>query len=174
MQPRRSLFSVAGRIPRGRYWLGVLLLFLWTGLVLVVALTVASGTLAAIVLGLGMPPAVFAGVSLAIRRLHDRDKSGWWVILYLFVPGVLDQWARQGDLGNGSFLLHGFSLLISTWWLVEFGFMRGTVGPNRFGPDPVDGPEAGLPAEPGLPADAAPDTWQPDNDRPDAAVPLTR
>ena len=54
-------------------------------------------------------------VSLAadVKRYHDVDKSGWWVLI-LLVPVV------------------GF-----VWFLIECGFQRGTSGPNRFGPDPL-------------------------------------
>jgi uncharacterized membrane protein YhaH (DUF805 family) len=30
----------------------------------------------------------------------------------------------------------------SVWLFVELGFLRGTRGPNRFGPDPLGNPEA--------------------------------
>ena len=52
------------------------------------------------------------GLAVSIRRLHDRDKSGWWVLL-AFIP-----------------LIGAIILLI---WFI----MRGTQGPNRFGPDPL-------------------------------------
>lgn len=32
------------------------------------------------------------------------------------------------------------SLAISIWALVELGFLRGTVGANRYGPDPLASP----------------------------------
>lgn len=50
---------------------------------------------------------------MQIKRWHDLDKSGWWVLIN-FIPIV-------GGL----------------WCLVECGFLKGTVGPNRFGPDPL-------------------------------------
>ncbi len=54
------------------------------------------------------------GLAISVRRLHDLDKSGWWVLLN-FIP------------------LIGIIILI-VWFC-----MRGTVGSNRFGPDPLDG-----------------------------------
>ena len=54
------------------------------------------------------------GLMLTIRRLHDLDKPTWWCI-GMIVPIV-------------NFLLF-FSLL----------FYKGTMGPNRYGPDPLDG-----------------------------------
>lgn len=51
--------------------------------------------------------------ALQIKRWHDRDKSGLWMLI-VFVPfiGVL-------------------------WSLIELGFLRGSAGRNRFGPDPL-------------------------------------
>ena len=51
------------------------------------------------------------------KRWHDRDKSGWWALLNL-IPVI-------GTL----------------WILIECGFLRGTYGGNRFGPDPLGPPE---------------------------------
>lgn len=51
-------------------------------------------------------------LSVSVRRLHDIDKSGWWLLI-LLVPLV------------------GFIVLI------VFQCIEGTRGPNRFGPDPI-------------------------------------
>jgi uncharacterized membrane protein YhaH (DUF805 family) len=59
-------------------------------------------------------------LAVTIRRLHDRDMSGWWylgVIVLSFIPLV--------------------GMLVSLAFLVIM-FLPGTVGPNRFGPDPKD------------------------------------
>lgn len=58
---------------------------------------------------------------MAIKRYHDRDKSGAWVLIQL-VPFV------------GPF-----------WYVIEAGCLRGTVGPNRYGPDPLGGSAYGQP-----------------------------
>ncbi len=52
------------------------------------------------------------GIAVAIRRLHDLDRSGWWVFL-VCIP------------------------LIGAIVLIIWYCSRGTVGPNRFGPDPL-------------------------------------
>ena len=41
-----------------------------------------------------------------------------------------------------SFVLGLASFVISIWGLVELGFLRGTVGPNPYGPDPLQAPAA--------------------------------
>lgn len=57
-------------------------------------------------------------ISVAVRRLHDTDRSGWWWWIIL-IP------------------LIGWIILI-VWYAT-----KGTDGPNRFGPDPLDGPSSG-------------------------------
>ena len=73
----------------------------------VASFSAQGGPISALVsLGLFLP-----GLAVAMRRLHDVDRSGWWLLL-AFVP------------------LIGIIVLI-VWWCTE-----GTRGPNRFGPDP--------------------------------------
>jgi uncharacterized membrane protein YhaH (DUF805 family) len=75
----------------------------------------------------------------SIKRLHDCDKSGWWIVPFLIIPGLNGQFGdRLGlgdtwvasclDLASGILLLCGF---------IRLGFLKGTGGPNRFGPDPL-------------------------------------
>lgn len=52
-------------------------------------------------------------LAVAVRRLHDQDKSGWWILI-------------------------GFVPFIGGIWLLVLYFMDGTPGPNRFGPDPKE------------------------------------
>ena len=59
---------------------------------------------------------VLCSFAVTAKRWHDRDKSGWWVLMG-FVPVV-------GTI----------------WMLVECGCLKGTDGGNRFGPDPL-GPD---------------------------------
>jgi uncharacterized membrane protein YhaH (DUF805 family) len=56
---------------------------------------------------------LWAGIALSIKRWHDRNKSGWWILIG-FVP-----------------------LIGGLWVLIECGFLKGTDGPNNYGPDPL-------------------------------------
>ena len=84
--------------------------------------------------------------ALSVKRLHDRDRGGWWLlwqILVITVAVILIVVAiavpkEQGALWYalaGAAGLAAFA--ISVWLFIEIGFMRGTQGPNRFGPDPL-------------------------------------
>jgi uncharacterized membrane protein YhaH (DUF805 family) len=83
----------------------------------------------------------FAWLAVAIKRLHDRDKSAWWLLLFYIVPAILQTIAHYTDrTGTGAvevrLILVLACLFIFIWYLVELGFLRGTTGPNRYGPDP--------------------------------------
>lgn len=128
---REKYITFSGRASRSEFWW--FMLFYW--LVLVGVSFLVFGVFGA----LGGPgnggfggPGVFLvlfGIvflalflpllSVTVRRLHDRDMSGWWYL------GVL-------ILGQVPYL----GVLISIGFLVLMA-LKGTDGPNRFGPDPL-------------------------------------
>ena len=97
---------------------------------------------------------IYLQLAVAVKRCHDRNKSGWWCLLFL--PSILAaiyvnySLFRNGILsvtelmGEPAFLtayvilaIAGFGAFV--WWLIDLGVLKGTVGPNRFGPDPLAG-----------------------------------
>jgi uncharacterized membrane protein YhaH (DUF805 family) len=81
-------------------------------------------------------PLIWIGLAIGAKRLHDRDKSAWWLLLFYLAPSVLSGAANHaGDVGFSILYLASFA--ITVWAFVELGCLRGTVGPNRFGPDPL-------------------------------------
>ncbi|WP_158811157.1 DUF805 domain-containing protein [Beijerinckia sp. L45] len=128
-----TAFSATGRFTRLSYWkntlgLGCLyLIFFGIFYVLMAQGKDGSETLTALqvfiiaVMIVGSILYLWINTCIAIKRLHDRNKSGWWFLL-AFVPYV-------GGL----------------WLLIECGMLRGTAGPNRFGPDPL-GRQASTPS----------------------------
>lgn len=82
---------------------------------------------------------LFSWIFLAtgIKRLHDRNRSGWWIVAFFFVPGLFGQFSDLLPDSNWSL---PFSLAASSLWLwgfVELFIVPGTPGYNRFGPDPL-------------------------------------
>jgi uncharacterized membrane protein YhaH (DUF805 family) len=104
------LFSMRGRVGRDTYWITVVPLFL-TG-VLGWLLSSVDHTQAALVgnaVGLSV---VWPLLAVNVKRWHDRDKSGWWLLV-----GALP-------------------VVGQVWWLVECGFLPGTDGFNGYGEQP--------------------------------------
>jgi uncharacterized membrane protein YhaH (DUF805 family) len=81
-----------------------------------------------------------SSIFVAIKRLHDREKSGWWLLLFYIAPGVLAgiggvtwMFAVMGEAagaGGIAFVFLAAAAAILIWGFVEFGCLRGTVGPN--------------------------------------------
>lgn len=84
-------------------------------------------------------------LGVTVRRLHDTDRSGWWVLIG-FVPVLLAfllmfTAVLGGSLG-GVFLfgtLIPIVALAALGVLIYFCAQPGTVGPNKYGPDPKAG-----------------------------------
>lgn len=129
-------FSFAGRFNRAKLWLVGLVNL---GIIMVAAgIAYALGTIGWIIFGLIYLAALVAGLASVIKRLHDRDKSGWWSLVFYVVPAVLS--GAGAALGHVVSAVVGLiSLGIYIWAFVELGCLRGTQGDNRFGPDPLSG-----------------------------------
>jgi uncharacterized membrane protein YhaH (DUF805 family) len=147
------LFSFRGRINRAKFWQAMLVFFL-ADVVLALSGWALGGYSAVKIVGAVVNLALFiAGIAVCIKRLHDRDRSGWWLALFYFGPAILLLlggsvfWAFSGRIDDAwewallllkLCLLGGFALGI--WGVVEIGFRRGTSGYNRFGADPLKRP----------------------------------
>ena len=76
-------------------------------------------------------------LATAIKRLHDRDRSGWWIVPFFVVPGLFSQFS---DLLPDSNWVLAIVLVMQISWLwgfVEMFCLHGSLGSNRFGPDPL-------------------------------------
>jgi uncharacterized membrane protein YhaH (DUF805 family) len=143
------LFSPQGRVNRAKYWLylvvSIVIMIVFLAVASVVwarqlydprgGLIFAPGALVAF--GVVYVVLLVVGIFVGIKRLHDRDKSGWWLLLFYLVPMVLS-WISAILSRNGIGALFALAgLIFSIWALVELGFRRGTTGPNRYGEDPL-------------------------------------
>jgi len=72
------------------------------------------------VLGLWWLAIIVPSIAVTVRRLHDRDMSGWWYLGF-FIAGFIP-----------------FINFISGIAFFVLMVLPGTPGPNRFGPDPKD------------------------------------
>jgi uncharacterized membrane protein YhaH (DUF805 family) len=119
------LFGFQGRTNRAKFWLVALALLVIEAIVLGVIGGQAAmsddpqqalaslGPVAGIVLVIFGLAVTWITIAVGIKRFHDRNKSGVWVLI-IFVPVI-------GGL----------------WYLIECGFLKGTPGPNNYGPDPL-------------------------------------
>lgn len=139
-----SAFAFQGRIGRGRYWL-LTALYLFALIAGLVALGLAgsvvnarpgdASTLIAVPIGmvfmLGMSVAI-AGAG--VRRLHDRGKTGFWLLLYYCFPLWLSKGAYFDLVGYVSLAV---ALGVFIWACIDLGVLPGDPDSNRFGPRPL-------------------------------------
>ena len=127
LMPYRRYTDFSGRSQRKEYWMFAL----FSAIVTLVVLALMFGGMPAmdeygapgdpgmmfyvgigllVLFGLG---SIVPSIAVQVRRFHDQDKSGWFVLLSLipFIGGLI---------------------------VLVFMFLEGTKGPNRFGPDPKD------------------------------------
>ncbi len=112
----RKYAVFSGRARRKEYWcfaLFYLVLYLISGVIdLVLGSIWRPGEAEIGVLALLLGIALFLpSLAVAVRRLHDTDRSGWWVLI-AFIP------------------------IVGVIVLLVFLILDGTRGENRYGPDP--------------------------------------
>ncbi len=136
------LFGFQGRINRAKFWLAVLIYVVFFFAVVGITMAVSSSTTAMIGAALvAYVPLIISGIAVGIKRLHDRNKSGWWLLVFYFGPLLLNAVAYYVLGGDDSGMLNQLIMYVSfginIWALVELGFLRGTIGGNQYGGDPL-------------------------------------
>lgn len=160
---RYAVFS--GRASRAEYWLFMLLHNLVVGGSLGMAFAALGnadpgaavrgfmtwfGVTGLLALGLFLPM-----YAVLVRRLHDIDKSGWWILLLapgIVSPILIGQVLVGAAMSGGSEAAAGAAIVqalahsavimgvggICNLILFIMTLLPGTKGPNRFGQDPRD------------------------------------
>ncbi len=103
--------TIEGRAGRSEYWWFLLFAFLGN-LVFSLIDRIILGPEMSLLGFLFSLAILLPAITVAIRRLHDRDMSGWWILLNL-IP------------------------LIGSLILLILYALPGTEGSNRFGPSPL-------------------------------------
>ena len=137
-------FKFDGRINRALFWIASLIL-VWINIILTVIGYLADQSQSVVFQSVnGMLNLVILIVSIAvgIKRLHDRNKSGWYLLLFYFAPCTL----AAISVLIGTFVdestviatvLALLALTLVVWAFIEMGCLRGTIGINQYGSDPV-------------------------------------
>ena len=141
----RLFFSFRGRASRGGFWLvsltwgalGFVLDYVWavTGLKEV---QVGENHLVDAAFVLPLLALFVSCLAVSIKRLHDRNRRGWWMLLFYVAPPAIQMVAPLDGLDSAVMVsLMVLSGAITVWALIALGCLPGTRGPNRYGPDPL-------------------------------------
>lgn len=140
--------SFHGRISRQSWWLGIVILF---------PLSIAGAALLdperySLVSSVVLPPnlaatiwsllVVFPMTAITVKRFNDRDWPNWLGYGYGLIASVQIIALHFGFLAGPvmstqetiAIVIFG---LLGLFIVIVNGFLRGTPGPNRYGPDPL-------------------------------------
>lgn len=139
-------FTFSGRASRSEYWWFIVFC---SGINLILNLLAALGfvPLAALsgLVSLGL---IIPATSVMVRRLHDTDRSGWWVLgsillsminglVIIFTVSIAISMAEDPSAGFSAMsgVIIAIAAVTLLYSLAVFVFLcsRGTPGPNRFG-----------------------------------------
>ena len=113
MDIKDLLFSFNGRISRQPFWICTILIVLIILLPALFLFEDFSSEEANNFVSIMSLVVLWPSLAVQIKRWHDRNKSGWWVLMN-FVP-----------------------IIGPIWVLIDTGLLPGTEGKNRFGEDPL-------------------------------------
>ncbi len=131
--------SFDGRIGRRSFWIGFLALLVLEIAAQTLAYRIEGDRLGAIV-DLAFTYPEFA---LFVKRAHDRNMSILLVAIFFVISVLMNFLVVIGWSGKMDELSTPALIMLVPWavlaiaLLVELGFRRGTVGPNRYGPYPL-------------------------------------
>lgn len=161
LMPLKRYAEFSGRSRRMEYWMFQLFMILVYVVLMVLMMMVGGGAL----MSGGDPNALAAAggavmiiggiyflfalvmfipnLAVSIRRLHDTNRSGWWILAplagyVLVLIGAAMAASSPDNPGIGGVLsLIGLVAVIGLGLtLLVFMFLEGTRGPNNYGPDP--------------------------------------
>ena len=141
--------SFEGRINRKRYWMGLIVLIIIMMVIMFGAIYLVGGSMLAADFQTRLVTFVlqllflYPSTALMVKRLHDRNRPSYFAA-FLLVPMVIkavtDLMGMTGDPVSQNaldYLLNIIIFAVSVWFFIELGCLRGTVGPNQYGPDPL-------------------------------------
>jgi uncharacterized membrane protein YhaH (DUF805 family) len=141
MDWRDLFFGFDGRISRTPYWIAMAVLLVAELICYSFGYGRGDDRLGALFdLALLYPEA-----AVIFKRAHDRDMPdkvvAGYVVLSILLSGVtIFGLGGTGDKPNGLYWLIALpSMALALYLFVDLGFRRGVSGPNRHGPDPLQG-----------------------------------
>ncbi|MBD0846480.1 DUF805 domain-containing protein [Pectobacterium versatile] len=123
-------FSFKGRVGRRDFWVWMAI---WVALMAVLFTLSGQSWLDTQSTAFGLVVLLWPTSAIMVKRLHDRNKSGWWALLlvvaWMLVSGNWTMFSSIWQWGIGRFL----PILIVVMTLLDCGVFLGTKGENRFG-----------------------------------------
>ena len=145
------LLGFEGRISRTQFWIGLIIIvaaeFILMWLLGIPFLPTEMEDLPVRLIEFAIQLVMlYPTAAIAVKRLHDRDKPGIYVLWLVGLTLIIMLTNLFGLTGNPrnmnwlDWLLGLATIVIGLAFLVDLGFRRGTTGANQYGPDPITQP----------------------------------
>jgi len=139
------LTSTQGRIPRSQWWAGLLVLVIIGAVLgLLIGWIFGPTTIAVIAILILQIVLIYPSYCISAKRFQDRNKPGTLALIGIGLA-ILQSVAQLVGLSNPmnptavDWILNIALIIVGLWYLIELGILRGTIGPNNYGPDPLEG-----------------------------------
>ena len=135
-------FTFDGRANRARFWIAGLIFAVIYAVMTIIDYVTDQSVVFQALNGMLIIVILIASIAVGVKRLHDSNKSGWYLLLFYLVPSVLVVigvliGAFVEDSTIIATVLGLLAFAIAVWAFIEMGCLRGTIGINQYGPDPV-------------------------------------
>ena len=153
------LFGFRGRINRAKWWLSILIMIIMYLVVIGLAIVIGSDTLTNVLGFIAWIVAMWISLAAGAKRLHDLNRTAAWLVVFIGAPillflvlvayagvavgtAILTGNMEPQDIARVSgivMIIGAINFAFGLWALIWLGCLRGTVGPNQYGPDPLEG-----------------------------------
>lgn len=148
------LTTTNGRIGRQQWWIGTVVVIVASIVLSIVLAVIGLGAWGQLIASLAL---LYPSYCIGVKRRQDRDNNGLDVKILLGVSAVASILQAFGigvtmtDVGNGVMmpspdlwltLVYVALGILAIYLIVQLGFLKGTPGPNSYGPDPLGYPVA--------------------------------
>ena len=145
IRPFKKYAIFSGRAPRAEYWW-----FYLATVIVQIPLTIMDKALGnwSPLSALFSLATLIPWLAVTVRRLHDTERSGWWLLVLagaFTCIGLIIAAGRYGPSSSSaasftSLIIAVLLVLIASITFLVFMVLPGTEGPNRYGADPY-GPD---------------------------------
>src|SRR5260221_12059938 len=82
-------FNFSGRVNRAKFWIAALIFAAINVVMAILDYVTDQNFVVQSLNGMLSIVMLISSIAVGVKRLHDRNKSSWYLLLFYFVPGVL-------------------------------------------------------------------------------------
>ena len=136
--------SLDGRINRAKWWAGAVILVVVSIVLYWILGAIFGGNIVGRILTFIVQLVLlYPGYAVSAKRFQDRNKPAMYALVAIAVGLLYSLLALFGVVGQPlamgvlDWIFSIAFLAVGIWYLIDLGILKGTEGPNQYGPDPL-------------------------------------